>query len=294
MPGLAKGDGIAHPGFTRAVVTRAEEVGFDSLWVGEHVVFPDPMPPYPYSPDGAFPLAPDTDVPDPIAWLAHVSAITSTIKLATGAVILPQRNPVVLAKELATVDLLSGGRVLLGIGVGWMAEEARALGVPFTDRGARTEEFIAAMRALWTSDLSAFDGRHASFQRVRSYPKPVARNRRIPVIVGGGGPIGARRAGRIGDGYYPFHTTLDDLAGLLGVMRTAAVDAGRDPDDVEVSVLSFAASGDESVTPALLDEYRRMADLGVQRVVVARLFDTTVPAAVAAIERLAGELIDAF
>lgn len=294
MPGLAVGDGIAHRDYTAAVVTRAEQVGFDSLWVGEHVVFPDPLPAYPYSPDGTFPLAPHTDVPDPIAWLAHVSAITSTIKLATGAVILPQRNPVVLAKELATIDLLSGGRVLLGVGVGWMPEEAAALGVPFADRGRRTEEFIAAMRSLWTSDLSSFEGHHAGFRRVRSYPKPAAKDARIPIIVGGGGPIGARRAGRLGDGYYPFHTTLDDLEGLLEVMRKAAVDADRDPDSVEVSVLSFAASGDEPVSAALLDEYRRMEDLGVSRIVVARLFDATRDKAVTAIERLADELLAAF
>ncbi len=293
MPGIAVGDGIAYRDYTAAVVTRAEQCGFDSLWVGEHVVFPDPMPPYPYSADGTFPLPPNTDVPDPIAWLAHAGAITSTIKLATGAVILPQRNPVVLAKELATVDLLSGGRVLFGVGVGWMPDEARALGVPFEERGRRTEEFIAAMRALWTSDLSTFEGRHAGFRRVRSYPKPAAKDRRIPIIVGGGGPIGARRAGRLGDGYYPFHTTLDDLAGLLEVMRKAAVDADRDPDGIEVSVLSFAASGDEQVSPALLEEYRRMEDLGVSRVVVARLFDDTGTKAVDAIERLAEELLGA-
>lgn len=293
MPGIAVGDGIAYRDYTAAVVSLAEQRGFDSLWVGEHVVFPDPLPPYPYSPDGTFPLPPNTDVPDPITWLAHVSAITSTIKLATGAVILPQRNPVVLAKELATVDLLSGGRVLFGIGVGWMPEEARALGVPFEARGARTQEFIAAMRSLWSDDLSTFEGRHAGFQRVRSYPKPAAKDRRIPIVVGGGGPIGARRAGRLGDGYYPFHTTLDDLAALIGVMRKAAAEADRDPDEVEVSVLSFAASGDDPVPAALLEEYRRMEELGVSRVVVARLFDDTTSKATDAIERLADELLEA-
>jgi alkanesulfonate monooxygenase SsuD/methylene tetrahydromethanopterin reductase-like flavin-dependent oxidoreductase (luciferase family) len=174
-----------------------------------------------------------------------------------------------------------------------MPEEARALGVPFEHRGRRTEEFIGAMRSLWTSDLSSFAGEHAAFQHVRSYPKPAARDGRIPIIVGGGGLIGARRAGRLGDGYYPFHTTLDDLAALLEVMRKAAVEADRDPESVEVSVLSFAASGENRVSPALVDEYRRMHDMGVARVVVARLFDTTTALALAAIDRLSEELIGA-
>ncbi len=288
MPGLAVGDGIAHPGYTRAVITRAEQLGFDSAWAGEHVVFPDPLPPYPYSPDGVFPLPPHTDVPDPITWLAHVSGFTSTIKLATGAVVLPQRNPVVLAKELATLDRLSGGRVLFGVGVGWMRAEAEAIGVDYDARGARTEEFIGALRALWAGDLSSFAGEHARFDKVRSYPKPAGG--RVPILVGGGGAIGARRAGRIGDGYYPFHTTLDDLRRLLGIMRAAAEDAGRDPSEVEVSVLSFAAAGPEPVPDSVLDEYRSMAELGVHRVVLARLFDSTAPVAVDALERLAGEL----
>lgn len=293
MPGLAIGDGIAYRDFTRRVVTRAEELGFDSVWAGEHVVFPDPVPPYPYSPDGTFPLPPNIDVPDPLTWLAHVSGFTSTIKLATGAVVLPQRNPVVLAKELASLDLLSGGRLLFGVGVGWMREEAEAIGVPWEARGERTEEFIGALRALWADDLSAFAGKHAAFENVRSYPKPAVGGR-IPIVVGGGGPIGARRAGRIGDGYYPFHTTLDNLAALLDVMRRSATEAGRDPADVEVSVLSFAAATDDPVPQALVDEYRRMADLGVHRVVVARLFDSTADHAVAALDRLAAELLKEF
>jgi probable F420-dependent oxidoreductase len=292
MPGLAIGDGIAYPEFTREVVGRAEQAGFDSVWAGEHVVFPEPVPPYPYSPNGTFPLPPTTDVPDPLTWLAHVSGFTTTIKLATGAVVLPQRNPVVLAKELASLDLLSGGRLIFGVGVGWMREEADAIGVPFEARGRRIEEFIAAMRALWTDDLARFEGDHARFERVRSYPKPVRKDRRVPIVVGGGGPIGARRAGRMGDGYYPFHTTLDELRTLLGIMRGAARSTGRDPGDVEVSVLSFAAAGTEPVSPALLDEYRRMTDLGVHRIVLARLFDTTAPCAVEAVDRLSEELIN--
>jgi probable F420-dependent oxidoreductase len=295
MPGAAVGDGIAHRDYTRLVITRAEELGFESAWVGEHVVFPDPVPTdYPYSPDGKFLLPPTCDLPDPLTWLAHVSGFTSTIKLATGALVLPQRNPVVLAKELATLDRLSGGRLLLGVGVGWMRQEAEAIGVPFSARGRRLEEFIGAMRSLWVDDLAEFEGEHVNFQRVRSYPKPAQKDQRVPIIIGGGGPIGARRAGRLGDGYYPLHTKFEDVEELVGVMRKSAAEAGRNPADVEVSVLSFAVTGDEPVSASLLDEYRRMEELGVQRIVIARLFDDTTPKAIAALERLEVELLKAF
>ena len=132
-------------GFARA----AEEAGFDSLWTVEHVVVPSNYEsPYPYSPDGKMPGGEDSPIPDPLIWLAYVAAASERIKLATGILIVPQRNPVILAKELATLDRMSGGRLLLGIGVGWLAEEFEAIGVPFAERGARTDDYVAAMRSL--------------------------------------------------------------------------------------------------------------------------------------------------
>jgi probable F420-dependent oxidoreductase len=294
MLGLAEGGGIAYRDYTARTVRRAEELGFDSVWAGEHVVVPDYEPRYPYTADGRLPQPPRTDIPDPLIWLAHVSALTTTIKLATGVLLLPQHNPVVLAKALASLDLLSEGRLMLGVGVGWMREEADAIGVPFDDRGRRAEEFITAMRALWTQDAAVFSGEHARFTGARSYPKPVAEGRCVPILVGGGGKVAARRAGRMGEGYYPVTSDAEHLAELLGVMRAAAEDAGRDPAEVEVSVASFALTGDDPVSPELLDELHRMEELGVHRVVVPRLLDTTAAKAVESMERLAEQLIKAY
>src|SRR3954464_2970885 len=151
----------------------AEENGFESIWTVEHVVYPDDYASaYPYSPDGKMPAVPSTPIPDPLIWLAYVASVTTKIRLATGILILPERNPVVLAKELATLDHLSGGRVELGIGVGWLKEEFDALGISWARRGARTDEYISAMRALWASDGASFHGEFASFERVSSNPKP--------------------------------------------------------------------------------------------------------------------------
>ncbi|HVL90355.1 MAG TPA: TIGR03619 family F420-dependent LLM class oxidoreductase, partial [Actinomycetota bacterium] len=161
----------------------AEEAGFESLWAVEHVVVPTGYrSQYPYSEDGKMPGREDIAIADPLVWLSYVAAVTESIMLATGIVILPQRNPVLLAKECASLDVLSNGRLILGIGIGWLEEEFRALGVPFEDRAARTDEYAAAMRVLWEDDEPTFDGRFASFEKALSYPKPA---RSIPLVVGG-------------------------------------------------------------------------------------------------------------
>jgi alkanesulfonate monooxygenase SsuD/methylene tetrahydromethanopterin reductase-like flavin-dependent oxidoreductase (luciferase family) len=147
---------FAEPEAARAIATTAEELGFESLWTVEHVVVPAGYEsPYPYSPDGKMPAPDDTPLPDPLVWLAFAAASTSRIKLGTGIAILPQRNALIAAKEVATVDRLSGGRVLLGVGAGWLKEEFEALGVPFERRGRRLDEHIEAMRALWAGERAA-------------------------------------------------------------------------------------------------------------------------------------------
>src|SRR5512132_466023 len=189
----------------------AEEAGFDSIWTVEHVVVPHAYQSrYPYSPTGRMGSGlEDFPIPDPLIWLAYIASATRTIKLGTAILILPQRNPVVTAKEIATLDhLAGGGRVLLGIGVGWLAEEFAALGVPFEDRGPRTDEYVAAMRALWSQERASFQGRFVRFQDVFCRPQPPGG--RIPVIVGGDTPAAARRAGRIGDGYFPARSPSPD------------------------------------------------------------------------------------
>lgn len=235
----------------------AEAAGFESLWTVEHVVVPAGYEsPYPYSADGRMPGGDEVPIPDPLIWLAYVAAATTRINLATGILILPQRQPLVLAKEVATLDRLSGGRVVLGVGVGWLEEEFDALGVPFAERGARTDEYIDVLRQVWTGRAS-FDGRFARFPDLHSLPTP-AGSRSIPIHVGGHSDAAARRAGRLGDGFFPGRGDIDQLAHLLDVMRKAAADAGRDPASIEVT-----AGG--AIDPEGIARY---ADLGVDRMVV--------------------------
>jgi probable F420-dependent oxidoreductase len=234
----------------------AEEAGFESLWAVEHVVVPAGYKSqYPYSPDGRMPGREEVSIGDPLIWLTYAAAVTERINLATGILILPQRNPVLLAKECATLDTLSNGRLLLGIGVGWLEEEFAALGIPFERRGARTDEYVEALRVLWTEEEPTFDGRFSSFRQAKSYPKPTRGT--IPIIVGGHTDAAARRAGRIGDGFFPWGLGAEHLTGLISVMRDAAQEAGRDPDGIEVT----AGAMD-------VDTIRTYADAGVHRVVV--------------------------
>jgi probable F420-dependent oxidoreductase len=234
----------------------AEAAGFDSIWTVEHVVVPHQYQSrYPYSPTGRMGAGlEDFPIPDPLIWLAYVASATRTIKLGTAILILPKRNPVVTAKAVATLDHLAGGRrVLLGIGVGWLAEEFATLGVPFEDRGPRTDEYVAAMRVLWTEERASFHGRFVSFEQVFCRPRPA--EGRIPIIVGGDTRAAARRAGRLGDGYFPARGA---PAELFDEMRRAAEGAGRNPADIELTVSAPAEPG----------EIEALARQGVTRVAV--------------------------
>jgi probable F420-dependent oxidoreductase len=234
----------------------AEAAGFESMWTVEHVVVPRAYQSrYPYSESGRMGSGlEDFPIPDPLIWLAYVASATRTIKLGTAILILPQRNPVVTAKAVATLDhLAGGGRVLLGIGVGWLAEEFAALGVPFEDRGPRTDEYVAAMRALWSQDCASYRGQFVSFDQV--FCRPLPPERRIPIIVGGDTLAAARRAGRLGDGYFPARGARDDL---FAEMRRAAAEAGRDPAAIEVTVSA----------PAEVAEIEALARRGIARVTV--------------------------
>ena len=238
---------------------HAEAAGFESLWTVEHVVYPDGYESaYPYDRSGKMAGEASTPIPDPLIWLSFVAAATTTLRLGTGILILPQRNPLVLAKEVATLDALSGGRVELGIGVGWLEEEFDALGVPFERRGARTDEYVDALRALWADDHASFSGEFVSFDGVSSNPKPA--NGRVPVHVGGHSRKAAERAGRLGDGFFP---AKGDLDMLIDVMREAAATADRDAEAIEVTTGNadvLGEAGPEAVAA--------LADQGVDRVVV--------------------------
>ena len=237
------------------LVQAAEEAGFESAWTVEHTVVPEGhASSYPYSPDGRmaggvynFPL------PDPLIWMAYVAARTSTIKLGTGVLILPQHSPVITAKQVATLDVMSGGRVLLGIGVGWLKEEFDAIGASFSDRAARTDEYVAVLRTLWREERPSFDGEFIRFEGAYCRPQPV--NGAVPIHVGGHSKAAARRAGRLGDGFFPAR---GNPVQLVRLARDAAEAAGRDPSTLEITLSC----------PEDLDELPALAKLGVHRVLV--------------------------
>lgn len=249
-------------GPTAAAMARAaEESGFESLWTVEHVVVPSGYESaYPYDPSGKMPGGEEFDIPDPLVWLSFVAGATSTIRLATGILIVPQRNPVVLAKEIATLDHLSGGRVELGIGVGWLEEEFDAIGVPFAERGKRTDDHIAAMRALWSQDKATHHSPFTNFDECISRPRPTGGA--VPVHVGGHTDIAARRAGRLGDGFFPGKGTPAELSASFDLVRRTAVDHGRDPEAIE-----FTAGG-ATIGGGAVDAIKALEDIGVDRVVV--------------------------
>jgi probable F420-dependent oxidoreductase len=218
----------------RALGAAAEAAGFDSVWAVEHVVVPAGYEStYPYARDGKMPGGEESPMPDPLIWLAYMAAVTTTLKLATGIAILPQRNPIYTAKEVATLDQLSGGRMVLGVGAGWLAEEFAVLGVPFERRGERLEEYVHALRVLWREPSPTFHGEFVDFTDAICLPQPVAKS--VPIVIGGHTARAARRAGELGDGFFPGRGRPQRIAELVGIMREAAERAGRDPDAIEVS-----------------------------------------------------------
>jgi probable F420-dependent oxidoreductase len=248
---------LADPATMVEAATTAEAAGWESIWTGEHVVVTSPQRP-------PSPVRPDTHFVDQVAALAHLSAHTTTLRLGTGIVILPQRNPVVLAKELASVDVLSGGRLEAGFGVGYVPGEFDAVGVPFAQRGARMDDHIDALRAMWRGDLE-FEGRFTSWHGVEAHPRPVGPDG-PPIHVGGGSSATFRRAVLRGNGWYGFLTTLDSTRSAIEAMDRGLADLDRPPHLGRIQV---------SVTPSEpvdRDLVRRYEDLGVDRLILVRDF----------------------
>jgi probable F420-dependent oxidoreductase len=265
------------PALARRVAVAAEQAGFESMLCIEHVAIPTEYESvYPYGPDGRFPGGPSVVLPDPLIWRSYVAAVTSRIRLMTGVLILPQRNPLVLAKEVATLDYLSEGRVSLGIGIGWLREEFEAIGVPFEGRGTRAEEHVAAMRALWAADDAGYQGRYVRFTGMSCNPKPA--QARLPIFVGGHSPAAARRAGRIGDGYFPAIGRQVDLPALFEIARASAREHGRDPAEIELTAGCPDVFGDDP-----LGAVAARAEIGVHRIAVPGMAFTADP------ERALGE-----
>ena len=242
----------------------AEAAGFDSVFAVDHVVFPDNYAStYPYSATGRLPVGRVGAFPDPLIWIAYAAAVTTRLRFMTGVIILPQRNPLLLAKQVATLDYMSGGRFELGIGVGWLKEEFAAMGVPFERRGKRADEYIAAMKALWAEDGASFSGEFVNFKEVSCNPKPVGR---VPIIVGGHSEAAARRAGHLGDGFFPSIGATVDTMPLFDIARRAAADAGRDPGEIEMLAGCPDLLPSSTVEPKAAVEERKRR--GIDRIVL--------------------------
>ncbi|ATA28715.1 hypothetical protein MLM_2365 [Mycobacterium lepraemurium] len=258
-------DGVtADPDWMVAFARHLEACGFESIVAVEHTVLLTRYDcVYPYNSSGRVGLAPDCPIPDPLDLLAFLAGHTTRLGLATGVLVLPNHHPVVLAKRVATLDALSGGRLRLCVEVGWLQEELRACGADFDKRGRRAAEQLAVLRALWAHrpDGASFHGEFFTFDNVMCYPKPLA-DERFPVHIGGHSRAASRRAGRFGDGFQPLGVTGARLASLIGLMRDEAVAAGRDPAALEVSL-------GHSVSKIDAERAARLADQGADRLVLA-------------------------
>jgi probable F420-dependent oxidoreductase len=240
------------------VAQTAEQTGYESIWTGEHVVVIDPQ----VAPS---PVPPQTRMVDTVATLAFAAAVTERVKLGSGIILLAQRNPVVLAKELAGIDVLSEGRLIFGVGVGYVKQEFDVMGVPYDERGARVTEHIEAIRALWTQDAPSFDGEFTQFSGIQSHPQPLQRPH-PPIVIGGMSPPAYRRAVSQGNGWYGFFQDLDATALAVKGLEEAAKRTER-PESLGQLEISITPPGAVD-----LDTVKRYEDLGVERLILLRGF----------------------
>jgi len=248
-----------------AFAQLAEEYEFDSLWVSDHVVMPRQLGSrYPYSPDGNFPVPPDVPFLEPLATLLFAAAVTERVKLGTTILVIPMRNPIVTAKQLASLDVLSGGRLIVGVGSGWMEEEFQMLGVPFARRGARTDEYIKLFKALWTEKNPSFQGKFWQIDEVGFAPKPLQRPH-PPIWTGGHSAPALRRAGRLADGWHAAYVGADLLREQYQEVQRHAQEAGRDPSSVALSIRTRLPLDDP---PAAIEQIRALRDVGASHIVV--------------------------
>jgi probable F420-dependent oxidoreductase len=248
---------------TREAITKVakttEDAGYESLWTGEHVVLVDPQ-------SGSSPIPPESNMVDTVASLAFLAGITEKIKLGSGIILLAQRNPVVLAKELAGIDVLSNGRLLFGVGVGYVKEEFDVIGVPYEERGARVTEHIEAIRALWVEDRPSFDGQFTQISGVQSNPRPIQKPH-PPIIIGGSSTPAYRRAVKQGNGWYGFYEDVETTASSIKGLKEAALKYDR-PAELGELEITMTPPG-----PVDFDTMRRYEDLGVTRLVLLRSFE---------------------
>ncbi len=244
------------------VAQKAETLGFESVWIPEHLAVPLSMDsPYPYSADGQFPGGPGAGLHDPFVALSFVAAHTTTIKLGTGVFVLPLRNPLAVAKAVVSVDVLSNGRMLFGVGIGWLKEEFDAVGMPFTTRVSRSREWISMLKTLWTEETPYFQGRYHSFAPIGFNPKPVQKPH-PPILFGGESEPALKRAAELGDGWIGVRHSPDSVVPLLDKLKAYMQEANREFAQLDITV------GLDAEVPPDLDTVKRFADAGVHRLVV--------------------------
>ena len=242
---------MTSPELLDLVATGAEERGIGTIWVGEHVVlFPEYQSHYPYAEDGRIPAPPGSGLLEPLVTLTYLAARTSTVRLGTAMLLLPQRNPVYVAKEVSTLDWLSGGRVDLGIGVGWLKEEFDALNVPWEHRGRRTDEYLEVLRTLWVDDTSSFHGETYDLPPCEMFPKPVQQPH-PPLHIGGETPAALRRAATRAQGWHTFNRSPDELAAGLAELDVHLEAAGRPRRDLRITVCPYF----QQLTPEWVARY---------------------------------------
>ncbi len=245
-----------------AIAQHAESVGVESVWTFEHVIVPaDYASSYPYHRSGKMPAAPTTPFHDPLITLSYLAASTTTLRLGTGINILPQVNPLLFAKQVATLDALSGGRTLMGVGGGWLREEFEALGVPFARRGARFDDYLTAVRKVWSGETVEHKSEFLDWSGFKSFPLPAQRPG-PPLIIGGVSEPAMRRAARLGDGWFALSKTIDELRPLIARFREVCAENERDPDTIEITTswLPHYEGG--------FDTWEAYRDAGISRLVV--------------------------
>jgi len=244
---------------------KAEQVGIESLWTFEHVVVPvDYKSKYPYSADGKMGVTPETNFIDPLVALTAIAARTRRVRLGTGVNILSQVNPLYLAKQAASLDLLSNGRFMLGVGVGWLREEFDALGVPYERRGARFDDYVVAMRKAWSGEVVEHESEFVSWHGFKQYPVPVQKHAgrtSVPIVVGGSKGKAFERVAKYGDGWYAPTAAVSQLEPLVKQLHAACAKVGRDPKTVEISCMWIPAMEHA-------DAVAKYRELGVSRLIV--------------------------
>ena len=274
LPRVLDGDALCR------FAEKADDLGFESLWTGDHIVLATvDRKQYPYSADGTFLMAPDAPYHEVMIELSYIASSTRRIQIGSTVIILPYRNPILQAKMFASLDVLTNGRVICGVGVGWMEKEFEALGVPYADRGLMSSEYLQIFRCLWTQDHPEFHGRFHSFDGIQLHPKPV-RDRHIPIWVGGHTRKAINRAVELGDAWHPSRQTPDFVASRLPYLRRKSEESGRDPNDITVSLKRSLHFTDISIpegggirsgasvvatTRQVIDDVLRCQELGINQ-----------------------------